>query len=187
MEAVGRTRDGSPLLHSPEQRTQQRGPGPRPHLTQAANTRVSPEGSVCAPLAALAWKRKDSLGADPGEGASQRLTHRQARACTPQSPDRAQHQQGFGGTLAPPSGSGTSRGLDRRCPKMTCRGYGEPLGAPARAAPEGGRQGSALGFRFLHSRSRGIRSAECWAPRGQAGVPCNREVQHQGPGLHPSS
>lgn len=59
--------------HSTLQDQQTRGPGLRlrPHLTQAANTRISPEGSIRAPLAALAWRRKDSLGADPGDGMSQ--------------------------------------------------------------------------------------------------------------------
>lgn len=93
-KAVGKARDCS-------LRSLSRLSGPRlppghdrrhgPHLTQAANTRVSPEGAVRAALTALAWKRKDSLGADPTPGTKTTLVGRWP-------PPQPGHKQGSGQT-----------------------------------------------------------------------------------------
>ena len=137
-ETVGQTCDGSPLLHSPQQRTQQRGPGPRPHLTQAANTRISPEGSVCAPLAALAWKRKDSLRADPGDGVSQRLTHRQACACTQQSLDQCATPRGFWRNPGPPVRLGDKQRSGQTPSQDDLQRMWRTAGGPHMCCPRGG-------------------------------------------------
>lgn len=138
---MGQTCDGSPLLHSPQQRTQQRGPGPRPHLTQAANTRISPEGSVCAPLAALAWKRKDSLRADPGDGVSQRLTHRQACACTQQSLDQCATPRGFWRNPGPPVRLGDKQRSGQTPSQDDLQRIWRTAGGPRMCCPRGGTAG----------------------------------------------
>ena len=80
-----------------------------PHLSQAADPSVSPEGSVCTPLTALAWGKE---GGSPGAACTQQGLHK----CT-----TLRNVVGHCSSCRVVRAQGTSGGPARCCPQITCR------------------------------------------------------------------
>lgn len=166
-----------PLRGQKDQQT--RGPGLQrgPHLTQAANPRVSPEGGVRTPLAALAWRGKDLLGADTRDSVSQQAApapgSRQHTVSTPPCATREKPSE----MLVSPSAWDTSKSQDRHCPRRAFRRLSKPPGSPY--IPRGGTAATGTGPpSSTPQMSGGIcpQAAGFW---GQAGVLWTCEVQTQ--------